>query len=102
MLRNVVVIGFMGTGKTVIGKRLAAELGYEFVDTDSLIEEQERQSVSEIFRNLGEVHFRKVEKRVIHQISDREGIVVATGGGAVLDPVNVVALRKRGFLIGLA
>ena len=102
MLRNVVLIGFMGTGKTVIGKRLARELGYEFVDTDSLIEEQEGQSVSEIFRNLGEAHFRKVEKRVIHQVSDRDGIVVATGGGAVLDPDNVAALRKRGLMIGLA
>ena len=101
MLKNVVLTGFMGTGKTVVGKSLAAELGYDFVDTDRLIEQKTGQSISEIFRDYGEAHFRKVEKEVIRQLSSREGLVMATGGGAVMDPENVASLRQKGWLICL-
>ena len=101
MLKNVVLTGFMGTGKTVVGRSLAEELGYEFVDTDRLIEQKTGQSISEIFRDDGEAHFRKVEKEVIRQLSCREGLVVATGGGAVMDTENMVFLRQKGWLICL-
>jgi 3-dehydroquinate synthase len=101
MRKNVVLTGFMGTGKTVVGQNLADELSYEFVDTDRLIEEKTGQSISQIFRDEGEAHFRKIEKEIIHQISGRDGLVVATGGGAVMDPENVASLRKNGWLICL-
>jgi shikimate kinase / 3-dehydroquinate synthase len=101
MLKNVVLTGFMGTGKTEIGKALARQLGYEFIDTDVLIEKREHQSISKIFQDFGEAYFRKVEKKIIRSLSNRQGLVIATGGGAVVDPQNVTALRKRGFLIGL-
>lgn len=100
-MNNVVLVGFAGTGKTVVGKKLAGRLGYEFVDTDVLIEKEEGRSVSEIFRDSGESHFRKVEKQVIQKLLGRTGMVVATGGGAVLDPDNMAYLRQLGPLICL-
>jgi 3-dehydroquinate synthase len=101
MLKNVVLTGFMGTGKTVVGISLAEEMGYEFVDTDRLIEQKTGQSISEIFRDYGEARFRKIEKEVIRQLSGREGLVMATGGGVVMDPENVASLRQKGWLICL-
>ncbi len=96
MLSNIVLIGFMGTGKTAVGKKLAVDLGLEFVDTDDLIEKREGRSVSEIFRDTGEEYFRRVEREVIAELAERKGLVVATGGGAVLNPDNVASLRKKG------
>lgn len=102
MLINVVLTGFMGTGKTVVGKSLAQKLDYEFVDTDSLIEQEAGQSISHIFRHSGEAYFRKVEKDVIRKLSGREGLVMATGGGAILDPENMATLRRQGLLVCLS
>ncbi|MCI0529558.1 MAG: 3-dehydroquinate synthase [Nitrospira sp.] len=101
MLINVVLTGFMGTGKTVVGKSLAQELDYEFVDTDCLIEQEAGQSISQIFRRSGEAYFRRVEKDVIRKLSGREGLVMATGGGAILDPENMASLSRQGLLVCL-
>ncbi len=101
MLTNVVLTGFMGTGKTVVGKSLAEKLNYGFVDTDRLIEQEAGQSISQIFRHSGEAYFRRVEKDVIRKLSGREGLVVAVGGGAVLDPENRASLRRQGLLVCL-
>lgn len=96
---QVSLTGFMGTGKTETGKALAELLGLEFVDLDRLIEAREGVSVSDIFSNHGEKHFRELEARAVHEVSGQEGVVIATGGGAVLDPKNVEALSRKGTIV---
>ncbi len=95
-MRNVVLFGFMGTGKTVAGKEVARRLGMRFIDMDEVIEEKEGSTISEIFARKGEAHFRKVELEVARELSRREGLVIATGGGVVLDPSNVDTLQSSG------
>ncbi|MFQ6091562.1 MAG: shikimate kinase [bacterium] len=101
-MRGVVLVGFMGTGKTVVGKKLAERLQMKFIDVDGLIEERSGTSISEIFDRFGEPHFRKVEKEVVAEVSAGDGLVVATGGGAVLDPENVTNLKSMGKMIHLS
>jgi shikimate kinase len=79
-----VLTGFMGTGKTTVGRLLAAELGYEFVDTDVLIEEQ-HGPIAAIFAEQGEEAFRVVERKVAEELAPRRGLVIATGGRMLLD-----------------
>ena len=100
-MRNIVLIGFMGTGKSSVGKRLAQSLAWDFVDTDWVIGEVTNLSVTEIFRRHGETRFRSEEKIVVARLSQKEQIVIATGGGTVVDPVNLQALARNGFIVGL-
>ncbi|HAW60106.1 MAG TPA: shikimate kinase, partial [Actinobacteria bacterium] len=100
-VRNVVLIGFMGSGKSSVGRRLAEELGLSFVDTDSLIEERTHKRIEEIFRDQGEEVFRALEAQTVAEVSGRGGQVIACGGGAVLNPRNVGVLKRKGFLIYL-
>jgi len=95
-MKNVVLFGFMGTGKTVVGKEVARKLGMKFVDMDDIIEEKEDSSISEIFAEKGEKRFREVESEVARSLSLTEGLVIATGGGVVLDRKNVDALQLSG------
>jgi len=97
---NIVLIGFRGAGKSTVGKRLAERLRRKFVDIDELIEDR-YGAISEIVEAHGWDHFRKVEKAIIEEISGRDHLVVAPGGGAVLDGGNVKALRKNGVIIWL-
>ncbi len=99
---GIVLIGFMGTGKTAVGRRLAGALGLPFVDTDTLIEEQAATSIPDLFRTRGETGFRAIEKQVIRSLADGERRVIATGGGAVLDPDNFDVLRSLGPVIHLS
>ena len=99
---GIVLIGFMGTGKTVVGRRLAGALGVPFVDTDTLIEEKTAKSIPELFETRGETGFRAVEKEVIRGLADGERRVVATGGGAVLDRDNFEVLRSLGPVVHLS
>ena len=101
-MKNIVLIGFMGTGKTAVGKRLARRLGRQFVDTDEEIERVTGKTIPQIFAQDGEVRFRSEEKLVIKKFSRQEGLVIATGGGVVLDPENVADLKRNGILICLA
>jgi shikimate kinase/3-dehydroquinate synthase len=94
--RNIVLTGFMGTGKTTVGRMLAAQLGYEFVDTDELIQVRLGRSISELFRDLGEAAFRQMETELAQELANREGLVISTGGRLMLDPANVAALSKSG------
>lgn len=100
-MKNVVLIGFMGTGKTAIGKRLARLLGWEFIDTDAEIERLTGKSVARIFAEDGEVRFRSEENLLCRKLTQRERLVIATGGGMVLNPENVALLKQNGVLIKL-
>jgi shikimate kinase len=91
----------MGTGKSSVGKLVAKELHREFVDADHEIEKREHSDIPAIFANAGEPHFRKVESEVIRDLSARENLVIAPGGGAVINPVNVENLAKTGVVICL-
>ena len=93
---NIILTGFMATGKTVTGKMLAEQLGYEFVDTDELIVKRSGISVADIFSNKGEAAFRVMERELAKELGDNEGLVISTGGGLMLDPANVAALSRRG------
>ena len=99
---NIILTGFMATGKTVTGKMLAEQLSYEFVDTDALIVKRSGMSVAEIFDKKGEAAFRRMERELAKELGDREGLVVSTGGGLMLDPANVTALSRRGRVFCLA
>ena len=98
---GIVLIGFMGTGKTAVGWRLARGLGIPFVDTDALIEKKAAARIPEIFEQRGESGFRTIEKAVIRGLADGVRRVVATGGGAVLDPDNFAVLQSLGSVIHL-
>ncbi len=96
---NIVLTGFMGTGKTSVGKRLASILGMDFVDTDMEIERLTGLKIPEIFQMYGEERFRKEESADVERIAALQNTVVATGGGVVLNPENMRHLRKNGFVV---
>ena len=98
-MRAIVLMGFMGTGKSEVGRRLARRLGRDFFDTDRLIEAHAGKSVSSIFAEDGEVTFRAIETDVVRDVATRAGAVIAVGGGAVVDPANTRALRDSGALM---
>jgi len=98
---NIVLIGMRGAGKSVVGKRLAALTGKEFVDTDDLVEKRQGALISEIVKALGWSHFRALEKEIIEEVCKRDHLVIAAGGGAVLDPDNVGSLRGNGLVFWL-
>ncbi len=98
---NLYLVGPMGAGKSTIGKHLARELNIEFYDTDQVIEERSGADIGWIFDVEGEDGFRKRERKVIDELSQRVGIVLATGGGAILDPENRNRLAARGTVVYL-
>lgn len=100
-LPSIFLIGPMGAGKTTIGRRLALALRREFVDSDQEIERRAGASIPLIFEVEGEAGFRAREKAVIAELTERAGIVLATGGGAVLDADNRRRLAGRGFVVYL-
>jgi shikimate kinase len=96
---NLILVGFMGTGKSSIGRLAAQRLRFQFVDTDALIVERAGMEVSEIFATQGEAHFRDLEAGAIESLAIRERCVIATGGGAVLRERNRELLRALGFVV---
>lgn len=98
---NIVLTGFMGTGKTAVGRHLAAELKAKFVDVDMLIAEKAGRSIREIFDSQGEAAFRKQESAAIHEVAAQDKVVIATGGGALMNPTNRETLAKHGILVCL-
>jgi 3-dehydroquinate synthase len=100
-LRNIVLIGFMGTGKSAVGEILARRLGWGFVDTDRRVAARERATIPQIFARRGEEYFRDAEARVIAELAGRRDVVIATGGGAVLRPENMRRLRAYGWIVSL-
>jgi shikimate kinase len=101
MVNNVILTGFMGTGKSTVGRLLSQQLGLEFVDTDLLIEERSGLSISDIFRLQGESSFRRWEARIAQELAGRDGLVIATGGRLMLDPDNQAALSSKARVICL-
>lgn len=98
---NIVLIGYRGAGKSTVGAKLASRAGINFVDTDDLVEKHQRASIRDIITLRGWDHFRAVEKKIIEEISQKDNLIIAPGGGAVLDPENVGFLRKNGLIIWL-
>ena len=78
--KNIILTGFMGTGKTTVGKLLALQLGYEFIDTDALIQERQGRAISDIFLESGETAFRQMEADLAQELGQRQGLVISTGG----------------------
>ena len=101
MKNNIVLIGFMGCGKSTVGKLLAAKTGYTLVDADSYIEQKENMTIVEIFATKGEEYFRGIETEVAKELSQKEGLIIATGGGMVLKKENADYLKSTGFCVWL-
>ncbi len=98
---NIVLIGFMATGKTSVGKRLAKQLKMKYVDTDSLIEQSTKMTISQIFATKGEPMFRDIESEVIKQSAKFDNHVITLGGGAVLRHENIDSLKPNSVIICL-
>ena len=97
---NLILTGFMGTGKTTVGRLVAEKLGREFVDTDLVIEER-HGPIQEIFDRQGESGFRDIERALAAELGRRKGIVIATGGRMLLDPENLKVLSENGRIFCL-
>jgi len=100
-LMNIVLTGFMGTGKSRIGKRLAKKLKMSYLDTDELIKEREKESIPDIFEKRGEEYFRRLETKVVKEVALLDNYVISTGGGVVLREGNIRAFKKNAFIICL-
>jgi shikimate kinase len=98
---NIVLIGYRGSGKSSIGRKLASELWMEFVDTDELIVKLAGKTIREIFAQHGEEYFRNLEEQAVAEASTRDNTVIAAGGGVVLRAGNVMTLKKAGKIIWL-
>ena len=99
--RNTVIIGMPSCGKSTYARRLSRETGRAFVDTDRLIEETAGMSVTDMFAQRGEAEFRRLESEVIRDVSKWQGCIIATGGGTVLNPVNMLNLKMNGRIVYL-
>lgn len=100
--RNLVLVGFMGSGKTVVGRILATRLRRGFLDMDARIAECAGKTIAAIFQEDGEAEFRRREREVVREIAARPGWVVAAGGGVVLDPANMNDLCRTGAVVCLS
>lgn len=101
MRKNIVITGFMGTGKSVVAKELARKLKMEFIDMDRIIEERQGTSIADIFAGYGEKYFRAQENKLVKELSKEENMVIATGGGTLLSSDNARVLSQRGQIICL-
>ncbi len=101
MENNIVLTGFMGSGKSTVGKAIADRLGLEFYDLDLYIEQSQNIKISEIFKNFGEEHFRNLETLAVAELSGKGGVVISCGGGTVLRKENVKMLKANGKIFYL-
>jgi shikimate kinase len=97
-MKNIVLIGMPGSGKTAVGALAAAKLGRELLDTDAMVEASEGMTIPALFSLRGEGYFRDAESAAVRRAASARGAVISTGGGAVLRPENVAALRETGVL----
>jgi len=101
MKTNVALIGFMGMGKTAVGQALAEKLNKEFVELDSLIEHKAGKSIPEIFQQDGEIAFRELEIEVTKEVTKGKNLIIACGGGVVLNKINIDRLRNESIIVYL-
>jgi len=99
--QNIILIGFMGTGKSTVGRKLARTLDWDFVDCDAKVEEREHSSIADMFQNQGEAYFRQAETDTIHDLLIRDHQIVSTGGGSVLREENRSAMLANGTVVAL-
>lgn len=100
-MKNIVLTGFMASGKSTVGRELSEISGMEFVDTDELVEKSVGITINEIFQKYGEEYFRDRESEAVALAAKKNGAVISTGGGAVLRRENVELLRKNGVVFNL-
>lgn len=96
---NIILCGFMGSGKTTVGTLLSKKLGMSFIDLDSYIEKKEEMTVSQIFEQHGEPYFRQREREASVELAEKRGLIISTGGGTLIDKQNVEAFRKSGKIV---
>jgi len=101
MKSNIIITGFMGTGKSVVAKELARKLKMEFTDMDRIIEERLGMSIADVFAGQGEKYFREQENKLVKELSEKENTVIATGGGTLLSSDNARILGQKGQIICL-
>ena len=100
-LVNLALIGFMGTGKTTVGRLVAEQLGFEFLDTDEFIQARTGRTIADIFAKEGESAFRALERQMVQELSSREKTVISTGGGLPTNPENLAALKSFALVVCL-
>jgi shikimate kinase len=100
-INNLALTGFMGVGKSTVGRHLADYLSFQFKDTDEIIEERNKTTISEIFDSHGESYFRKLEKKLIEEMLDWKQCLISTGGGLVAFEDNMLQLKKNAFVVCL-
>ena len=101
MKTNIALIGFMGVGKTAVGRTLARKLNKRFVELDSLIEQKVGKSIPDIFQQDGEIAFRELEIEVTKEVATAKNLVIACGGGIVLNKINIDRLRQEAIIVYL-
>lgn len=100
-MKNIVLIGMPGCGKSTIGYRMSQKINYSFFDADKYLEEKENRIISDIFSKEGEEYFRKLETKYLEDLSKKEQIIISTGGGAVKKKENIDILKQNGIIIFL-
>ncbi len=98
---NLALIGFMGTGKTSVGRLVAEQLHFDYLDTDELIVSRTGRSIAEIFKTDGEPAFRALEQKVVGELASRTKTVIATGGGLPANPANLASLKTHALVVCL-
>jgi shikimate kinase len=101
IMKNIYLVGFMGTGKTTVGKILARQLNKEFVEMDEAIEARQGKKIVDIFAFSGEPYFRKLEKELLKELSTKSDLVVSCGGGLICDEENLKMLKENGTVFNL-
>src|ERR1043165_6954949 len=100
-IRNLALIGFMGSGKSSVGRLVASILHFTFLDTDDVIEARAGASISEIFKHQGETVFRVMESRIVEELKRRDKTVISTGGGLPVDEQNMASLKSHALTVCL-
>lgn len=98
MVKNIVLIGFMGSGKTLLSKQLAKQLNRQRVSIDEAIEAKHGKTIADIFKTLGEAYFRASEEAVVKEFALSQGLIIDCGGGIVINPANIKALKQNGVI----